>query len=503
MPMRQREEIQEVLRRPTGKLIRIGILLIWVVMITLLLRREGLFPFAPDPLHVRQARVMRPSNAWMGVYMGGGTRVGFVNVSTNPDNRDGHVGVGFSLTAKLRLMLLDSPTDIFVVGTAWLPQDDSKADFDFKVRSNEHTMRVAASVSAGELDGAIYTAGEQIPFKFPVGKKLLLSGAMGTTTLNLPLLDLNQEVVVDTFDPMTFSVGKAHVKCVAEETVKVGDESLPCKVMATTLDGLTSKVWLSADEEIVKAETPFGFALRKLTQQEALAPIDAGENNNILKSMSIVSTGKTPFRGAHKMTVALRGVAPDRMPPVDEAQTAKDNVYTIAPLGPDAASSGAPPGDEYLKADPLVQAEHPRIRVLAEQIIGNESDPWKRALLIYQWVHDNLRKQSVFSVPSALEVLESREGDCNEHTVLFTAIARAAHIPARIAIGLVWSDALKGFYYHAWPEVFVGRWTWMEPTLGQSVADATHIKLLNGNIESWSLLLPYLGQLEIEVTGIE
>ena len=42
----------------------------------------------------------------------------------------------------------------------------------------------------------------------------------------------------------------------------------------------------------------------------------------------------------------------------------------------------------------------------------------------------------------------------------------------------------------------------MDPTLGQPLADATHIKLLNGGIESWPRLLPYLGKLEIEVLEI-
>ena len=68
----------------------------------------------------------------------------------------------------------------------------------------------------------------------------------------------------------------------------------------------------------------------------------------------------------------------------------------------------------------------------------------------------------------------------------------------------MWSDELDGFYYHAWPEVHLdGRWIWMDPTLDQPLADATHIKLLNGGIESWPRLLPYLGQLEIEVLEVE
>ncbi|HQE84349.1 MAG TPA: transglutaminase-like domain-containing protein, partial [Candidatus Hydrogenedentes bacterium] len=109
----------------------------------------------------------------------------------------------------------------------------------------------------------------------------------------------------------------------------------------------------------------------------------------------------------------------------------------------------------------------------------------------------------VLSIPSALEVLKSRVGDCNEHTVLFAALARSVDIPTRIALGVVWSEELDGFYYHAWPEVFVGEWLWMDPTLGQTVADATHVKLLTGDIERWPRLLPFLGKLRIEVTEVD
>ena len=100
-------------------------------------------------------------------------------------------------------------------------------------------------------------------------------------------------------------------------------------------------------------------------------------------------------------------------------------------------------------------------------------------------------------------MLEQRRGDCNEHAVLYTALARAAGLPTRIAIGVVWSEELDGFYYHAWPEVAIdGRWHWLDPTLGQPTADATHVKILNGGIESWSRLLPWLGKMQIEIEEV-
>ena len=65
-----------------------------------------------------------------------------------------------------------------------------------------------------------------------------------------------------------------------------------------------------------------------------------------------------------------------------------------------------------------------------------------------------LEKKITFSVPNAVQVLETRQGDCNEHTVLYVALARALGLPARTAVGLVYVNG--AFFYHAWPEVWLG-----------------------------------------------
>ena len=165
------------------------------------------------------------------------------------------------------------------------------------------------------------------------------------------------------------------------------------------------------------------------------------------------------------------------------------------------------PDAALLAAGPFLQSGHPRIVDAARSILADAGDPespWERARAIYEWVYTRLDKVPVVGLPSALEVLAARRGDCNEHTVLYTALARAAGLPTRIAIGVVWSDELDGFYYHAWPEPWIdGRFVAMDPTLGQPLADATHLALLYGGIERWPRLLPFLGRLEIETLEIE
>jgi transglutaminase-like putative cysteine protease len=208
------------------------------------------------------------------------------------------------------------------------------------------------------------------------------------------------------------------------------------------------------------------------------------------------------------MVVRLEGLPPLAAVPTDDTQVSSgENTYTISmPPAPDSPLTRPQGGEgfaEDLQPDPLVQADHPDIRALAQQIVGAESDLWRSAQLLYEWVYTYIKKEPVPSVPSALDVLATREGDCNEHTVFYAALARAVGIPTRIAVGLVWSDELDGFYYHAWPEVYAGRWIWVDPTLGQPIADATHIKLVSGGIGKWPQIMMYLGQVKAEVLEIE
>lgn len=129
------------------------------------------------------------------------------------------------------------------------------------------------------------------------------------------------------------------------------------------------------------------------------------------------------------------------------------------------------------------------------------------ALKLTRWVHSNVQKISNIGVPSAIEVLQTRQGDCNEHTVLLTALARAVGLPARMAAGLVLAD-LQGqgpaFYYHAWVEFWLGTsWHAVDPTFGQVPADASHLRFVIGSLQEQVALLGLMGQLHLQILSSE
>jgi hypothetical protein len=152
---------------------------------------------------------------------------------------------------------------------------------------------------------------------------------------------------------------------------------------------------------------------------------------------------------------------------------------------------------EFTMAEPLVQSNHPEIMKLARRIAGGERDPRVVAQRINQWVFDSLAKRITFGIPSAIQVLHARGGDCNEHAQLYVALARAAGIPARVDAGLAYIDGK--FYYHAWPEVFLGDWVAVDPTFGQFPADAAHLRFTIGGLGRQAEMIRLMGKLRVHV----
>jgi transglutaminase-like putative cysteine protease len=165
---------------------------------------------------------------------------------------------------------------------------------------------------------------------------------------------------------------------------------------------------------------------------------------------------------------------------------------SVTPFIPESLRN---PG-EYLRSTLFVQSDDPRIVALSEEITGREKDKLGAARLLYRWVYTNVEKAPSTTLPVATEVLQTKKGDCNEHTTLFTALSRAAGIPTRMALGLVYREG--SFYYHAWPEIFIGRWIAVDPTLGQFPADAAHIRLISGDLRSQIRILGVIGKIKIE-----
>jgi hypothetical protein len=101
---------------------------------------------------------------------------------------------------------------------------------------------------------------------------------------------------------------------------------------------------------------------------------------------------------------------------------------------------------------------------LLQDSYGASPLPHEIENFIFDYVEDkNYRSSFDF----ASKVARTRSGDCTEHAILLTALARAQDYPARLILGVVViasEDDIDGFG-HAWTEVhYAGKWQLLDGT---------------------------------------
>ena len=289
-------------------------------------------------------------------------------------------------------------------------------------------------------------------------------------------------------------------------------------VMEQTIDmmgGITARVWVDSDGVTYRTEMPLmglSMAMTKTDRKTAIRNI--GEVDILLRTR-ILPGGKRPTPKAERLVAYVKLTEGDIAQAVmstsfQQLAVTSEQAGTLSIQVPTVETESCPDlpiQDEesaFLGSSAYIQTGHPEIRAKALEILAGETNSWRAAKQLSQWVYTAITdKELSGGYNSSLTTLGSRSGDCTEHTVLFIALARSVGIPARICSGLIFSQ--DAFYYHFWPEVYVGRWVQTDPTLGQTLADANHIQLGGSTVESDTLLefaegvFRTLNQLEIIV----
>ena len=128
-------------------------------------------------------------------------------------------------------------------------------------------------------------------------------------------------------------------------------------------------------------------------------------------------------------------------------------------------------------------SDHPRIRRLARQALGDAQSPDLQIANLTEFVHQHLDYRVDVNVMGVLDSLEQRVGDCTEFADLLTTLARAAGLPARTVTGLAYAEAEgPGFYLHAWTEIAAdGTWHAVDPTFGRTRIGPAHIRFADSD----------------------
>jgi transglutaminase-like putative cysteine protease len=341
-------------------------------------------------------------------------------------------------------------------------------------------------------------------------------------------LEVGRTFTVRVFDPSTMSDRESQLSITARDTMIVPDsaqwderqkkfvasayDTVPVWRIEQSFGSIKIGNWIDEDGHLVKAESPLGFTLERtayeLADQEWKRSVGtrafAVGYGAVIEQTAIASNVDVrDIESAEQLRVRLGGVELEGFDLAGGRQQLRGDTLVVRRENPAAlrASYRLPyRGDadimRELRAEPLIQSEHPQIAAMARLIVRNTSDPVAATRRLNDWVYHALAKDVTLSVPSALQVLQARQGDCNEHTVLYVALARAIGLPARTAVGLV--NVRGRFYYHAWPEVYLNGWVAVDPTLGQYPADASHLRFLIGGLARQVELIRLIGRLSLE-----
>jgi hypothetical protein len=276
--------------------------------------------------------------------------------------------------------------------------------------------------------------------------------------------------------------------------------------------GIVLESWLDPDGLVVEARSPLGYTMERtafeiawnnLRARAAAGDLFAGAPDVIERTAVASNADWSNAERIRRLGVRITGVDLEGFDLSGGRQLLAGDTLWVEREDPATLEPGyARPADparfrETLAPEPLVQVDDPVVRETAHRIAGDVRDPVEVARRLTRWVYGALEKEITLSVPSARQVLETRRGDCNEHTVLYVALARALGLPARTATGLVYLDGR--FYYHAWPEVWLGRWVAVDPTFGQFPADAAHLRFVVGGLAEQVELVRLIGRVRLEV----
>jgi len=461
----------------------------------------------PAPVIRHELGKLPFSEYWTGIVFNG-EKIGFTHFTIR---KAGPEDYEIRSEAAFVLRFLGIEKKINLKSRDVIRDDLTLVEFAYEYQIDSSELKVSGRREAGELAATIVTAGKPTEQRLPVEGKLYPSSVIALYPA-LHGLEIGRE--------HSYHVYNGEIQAVAEVTQRItGYEQSDLFLgnafkVETAMRSQRVTTWIGPDGRPVFELALHGAMISFLedsgsaTRYLALASLNKKES---LVEYSLVRPDRpiSDPRAVSELRVMLQGV--DRVPPSDAFQRCtlvhQEVACQMKRAGAGTIASAGPPPElvaRYLRPSVTVQSNDPSIRRLAEEIAGGSASAEERIARILRWLEHNVEKAPL-DVFSALDVLQQRKAECQGHAYLYTALARAAGIPTRVVNGLVYSQDFDGFLYHSWTESLVGsRWQAVDPTFGQRTADATHIKLVEGeNLAELMPLMDWVGKVKIRVLGVE
>ena len=271
-----------------------------------------------------------------------------------------------------------------------------------------------------------------------------------------------------------------------------------------------------------KMNAGFGAIENKImSKYDAMSPIN--EVPEMMVSL-FVEPNKPIAQDATKLTMHVKTKKDDTKVelPSTGMQTVKSNKDGTAIVVVDLNSPADATESELTDANFLAPSaicdgsDEAVVAISTAALAGLPSDASTndKALALRAKVNEHIEEKNMSTAfASASQTARSKEGDCSEHAVLLCGVLRAANIPSRGVMGMVYVPNVGGpngvFGWHMWSQALIdGKWVDLDATLDTPYS-VGHIATLTSSLTDEDFgaemggIIATIGNLEVEIIDEE
>lgn len=439
------------------------------------------------------AQRIREYDTWMGIYSGV-VKMGYAHELLKPDTFEGKSVYRWNRSIVYR----------YKVGS-------EKHDLDYSTTyiMDDHFQPLLYAIT--DISGDCKKSYEARFLGKSISYKALIDGKTTKKTVDIPkgtdfsanckyLTGANEFSVGQKLELTYFFLPDAHIYSVDTTVLRNEKLELIGKSYDTTVVSLNYSQpefdWL-LDGQLVRQDTTC-IGIRWIAEPKEKAVNGVGTSYPDIYAVQSKWVTSAPD-SVTSMVARISGLMDKQQAVSDERQTVKaisDEVFEysiVAAVFDPSKSLSLPINQEEVNkwkdASPSIQSDDPEITALAKQIVGDETNAYRAASKLRDWVYKNIEyKDNSPTKESAVEILKAKNGVCRHKAILYTALARAAGIPTKLVQGII--SMKTSFESHMWAESYVGKWVALDPTRYSDFVNATCIKFADGNMEdlwcSWN-----------------
>lgn len=454
-------------------------------------------------------------------------RAGYVHTKVEPAKYDGQPAEKTTLEHHVAVQRFGQATTQDIRCESFESPDGRQLAFTTEIRMASSPQIIRGKVSGGKLHLEVTTEGRTEKKTLPWEDKYRGGNEPAASLLRKPMQpgEKREMTVLDflTAGPVTTRLSAGDYEPVELPSGTVQLLRIDTKTEYPGGQALSATMWCDRSGDCLV--TQFDVLGMKVVRSSRAQALQQTEPPKLDLGWDIAVKPDKPIPNAHqakKITyrVRLKRGDPAAIFPSTSSQqvrsldphTAEITVYAVRPDqsgNPDAPRD--PPVAADRKPNNNIQSDDPQVVARAKEAAGDQKEPWAVAVALERYVKKVMvNKNFSTAFATAAEVARKPEGDCTEHAVLLTALARACGLPARGVMGLVYVPHSNTFAFHMWSEVYLNnRWIPLDATLGMGGIGAGHLEIAHGSLEGSSLftcalpVLDVLGQLSIEVERVE